>query len=358
MEERLRCELIQVLDGISDFYAIKSLVDYRYLYATESYADALGCGRNEVAGSSDECFFGKEHARQVRLRDVAIQQSSNIQHVVAYPLPEIDASGYGQTVAFYWASAHVLIIIALPENHVFFKQDVSARDGELIKLLSACYHDLSAPLRAVRGFSDILIKQKTADEHYSDISYLTRINNAALTMTKQLESLAEVKRAITYSERAARQNLSAIVAQLFAEYQQKYPQRTFSFDVQDHCFAFMSHQDAKRVLTEVIDNAVKFTHTCQTSEISFFFSQGNEEHAVFAVRDNGVGFEQDIKARLFEPFGVLHKAEDGGGSGMGLYVAYLLLSRYGGRIWAESDDGVGTVVFFEIAGFQGVKGGA
>lgn len=108
----------------------------------------------------------------------------------------------------------------------------------------------------------------------------------------------------------------------------------------------------RQVFANLLCNAAKFTQPVAQPRIEVGCIPGGHASAsVQYVRDNGIGFDPKQAAKLFEPFRRLH----GGfhGSGLGLSIVRSIVERHGGRVWIESEPGVGTTVFFTIAALPG-----
>src|SRR5262249_34248839 len=97
----------------------------------------------------------------------------------------------------------------------------------------------------------------------------------------------------------------------------------------------------KQVWANLISNAVKYSGKRQDARVEVGGSEDPEEH-VYWVRDNGVGFDPRYQAKLFGVFQRLHKAEEFPGTGVGLAIVHRVVTRHGGRVWAESAPGEGA----------------
>ena len=106
---------------------------------------------------------------------------------------------------------------------------------------------------------------------------------------------------------------------------------------------------ARQLLEILIGNAWKFSAPARESRIEFGTGEKNGETFYF-VRDNGVGFDMAYADKLFSAFHRLHRADEFGGSGVGLAIAQRIVARHGGRIWAESAPGQGATFFFTLPG--------
>jgi light-regulated signal transduction histidine kinase (bacteriophytochrome) len=103
----------------------------------------------------------------------------------------------------------------------------------------------------------------------------------------------------------------------------------------------------KLAVQNLLDNAWKFTSKVTDAKIEFGSIEKDGETA-FYVKDNGAGFSMDYSDKLFVPFQRLHPSEEFEGSGIGLATVQRIISRHGGRVWAESEVGEGSTFYFTI----------
>jgi signal transduction histidine kinase len=104
----------------------------------------------------------------------------------------------------------------------------------------------------------------------------------------------------------------------------------------------------RQVFTNLLGNAVKYTRGRDPAQIEIGSADAEGGHATFFVRDNGAGFDPRYAHKLFGVFQRLHRAEEFEGTGIGLAIVHRIVSRHGGRTWAEGRPGEGATFFFTL----------
>jgi PAS domain S-box-containing protein len=199
----------------------------------------------------------------------------------------------------------------------------AAANQEMEAFSYAVSHDLRAPLRALDGFSRLLLEQ-ASERLMMDLSRLTR---------------APIER--------TRVDLSASCRAIFASLEQAEPERRVRVHVADGLEVTGDPRLLRVALENLLRNAWKFTRKSAAPAIEIGGTEQGGER-VFFVRDNGVGFDMSQAHRLFQPFQRLHRARDFEGTGLGLVTVNRILHRHGGRVWVESAPGQGTTFFFTV----------
>jgi signal transduction histidine kinase len=102
-----------------------------------------------------------------------------------------------------------------------------------------------------------------------------------------------------------------------------------------------------QALSNLLDNAIKFTRDVSAPRIELG-ARETQNTCILWVRDNGIGFDMQYHARIFEIFQRLHRVEDYPGTGVGLAIVRKAVQRMGGRVWAESAPGLGATFYMEV----------
>jgi PAS domain S-box-containing protein len=210
-------------------------------------------------------------------------------------------------------------------------------------------HDLRAPLRAIEGFSRILLKECGPLLAEEPREYLQVVRDSTVQMGRLIDDL------LTFAH-LGRQPLSrrqvptgAIIAQVVRELQRQTEGRTISVSVGDTPALWGDPALLKQVFVNLIGNAFKYTRM-RAQAIIEIGARDIDGEQVFFVRDNGAGFDMQYADKLFGVFQRLHRAEDFEGNGVGLAIVQRIVRRHGGRVWAEAAVDRGATFFFTTGG--------
>jgi light-regulated signal transduction histidine kinase (bacteriophytochrome) len=140
-----------------------------------------------------------------------------------------------------------------------------------------------------------------------------------------------------------------LVEQLVREVRQVHEGRSVTVRVQQLPDLCADPGLIRQVFVNLIDNAFKYTRGRAEGHIEIG-SRSSDGQQIFFVRDDGVGFDMKYADKLFGVFQRLHRAEDFEGTGVGLAIVHRIVSRHGGRVWAEGAVGQGAVFNFTLGG--------
>ena len=208
-------------------------------------------------------------------------------------------------------------------------------------------HDLRAPLRAINGFSSLVVEANRNKLDADSASYLARIQASALNMTQMIDDLLDLAHVSRREMHMADFDLSALASHAAAALAQAHPGRDIHLTVQTELRA---HGDARLVriaLDNLLANAWKFTGHVGAACIEVGQTRQTGE-TVYFVRDNGAGFDMLYASKLFGPFQRLHGQQEFEGTGIGLSIVQRICLRHGGRVWGEGKVGQGATFYFTL----------
>jgi light-regulated signal transduction histidine kinase (bacteriophytochrome) len=225
---------------------------------------------------------------------------------------------------------------------------LAATNRELEAFAYSVSHDLRAPLRHIGGFLELLQKQagEALDEqgrHYMDI-----ISDAARKMGLLIDDLLSFSRMGRHAMTIQSVALEPLVREVIRELEHDTAGRTIDWRIGDLPMVEGDAAMLRTALTNLIDNAVKFTRTREKARIEIGSLSGRDVKAVIFVRDNGVGFDMAYVDKLFGVFQRLHRAEEFEGTGIGLANVRRIIARHDGRVWAEGEPNQGAAFFFSL----------
>ncbi len=224
-------------------------------------------------------------------------------------------------------------------------QRLAESNQELEAFTYSVSHDLRAPLRAVDGFSQILLEEYAAQIPEEAVSYLDKIREGARHMGELIGDLLDLSRLSRTPLRRSRIELSMVVGQALKELAVEQEDRNVEIKIGDLPKCQADPSLLKQVYINLISNALKFTRTRDNAIIAIGCQVHNGENACY-VRDNGVGFDMAYVDKLFGVFQRLHPVEKFEGTGVGLVIVQRIIRRHGGRVWAEAEPDKGATFYF------------
>jgi light-regulated signal transduction histidine kinase (bacteriophytochrome) len=225
--------------------------------------------------------------------------------------------------------------------------ELEASTRELDAFAYSVSHDLRAPLRAVAGFSEILLEDHAAQLDSTGLDYLKRVCTAADRMSGLIDALLDLSRAGRAELLRRPVNLGDLARDILADISSTEPERDVQIVVEDLPVTGDKHL-LTLLLQNLISNAWKFTSGRVPARIHVG-SLGTDEARTYFVADNGAGFDPRYAAKLFVPFQRLHSADDFPGTGIGLAIVARIAARHGGRAWASSAPDEGATFYFTLA---------
>ncbi len=226
-------------------------------------------------------------------------------------------------------------------------QELTAANQELENFTYSVAHDLRAPLRSMGGFARILLEDYPDTLDADGQRYLNIIQQGARKMGQLIDDLLALARLGRKELGLTRLDMAELARAVFDELKAAYPERNLQIEVQPLPAVLGDRVMFRQLLTNLLDNAIKFTQDRESALIRVSgWSEGKEN--IYCIKDNGVGFDMRYANKLFEVFQRLHPEEEFGGTGVGLAIVKRVIDRHGGRVWAESKVGEGATICFAL----------
>ena len=226
-------------------------------------------------------------------------------------------------------------------------EELTAANEELQTFSYSVSHDLRSPLRAIDGYSALLLddyRGKIGDEGRE---YLDRIRQAAQRMGSLIDDLLQLSKVSALKKTGSQVSLSELAEDIIEQLREQEPGRNVVFSNLHSEMVVCDRQLMIILLGNLLGNAWKYTRHKPDAAIEFGTRQQNGE-LVHYVRDNGVGFDMQYADKLFKTFQRLHTYDEFEGNGIGLATVQRIINFHNGRIWAEADSGKGATFFFTI----------
>jgi light-regulated signal transduction histidine kinase (bacteriophytochrome) len=235
---------------------------------------------------------------------------------------------------------------SLAAANAALKAELVAVNQELEAFAYSVSHDLRAPLRSIDGFSLALLEEYGPQLTGNGQDYLQRVRAAAQRMGSLIDALLSLSRAGRAELRRTNVDLTALADAVASELAAQNG-RPVAFVRPEGLTARGDPRLLRVLLENLLGNAWKFTSRREAARVELGRMPAGEPPAFF-VRDNGAGFDMAFSQRLFGAFQRLHDQAEYPGTGMGLATVQRIVTRHGGRVWAEGEVDAGATFYFTL----------
>jgi light-regulated signal transduction histidine kinase (bacteriophytochrome) len=228
-----------------------------------------------------------------------------------------------------------------------------AANQELEAFAYSISHDLRAPLRAIDGFSAMVLEDAGETLLAEDLEHLGRVRAGVQRMGLLIDEILALSRVTRQQINTEEVDITSCAEEILRELAEAEPARRVDTVVAPGLRARADATLLRVILVNLLSNAWKFTSKHETACIEVGGTDGGGEPA-FYVRDDGAGFNAAHAARLFGVFQRMHTADEFEGEGIGLATVQRLVARHGGRVWAEAEVEKGATFYFTLPRAGGV----
>jgi PAS domain S-box-containing protein len=220
-------------------------------------------------------------------------------------------------------------------------------NAELEQFAYVASHDLQEPLRKIQAFGDRLKTKYEAGLGPEGLDYLTRMQNAAARMQVLIQDLLSLSRVASNSKPFTRVDLSDVVRTVVSDLEMRINDAGGRVDIGPLPVIFGDRGQMAQLFQNLIGNGLKFRKPGQSPVVNLcseFLTtqQGGSNVSRIVVQDNGIGFDEKYRDRIFQIFQRLHGRNEYEGTGIGLAICRKIVDRHGGSILASSSPGQGA----------------
>lgn len=208
-------------------------------------------------------------------------------------------------------------------------------------------HDLRSPLRAINGFSRIILEEYGHDFEEELKFYFDEILSNSEKMGELIDSILEFSRIAKHKLSYRSIDTNSTVNSIIRELRNLEPDRDFEIKIKDLPGVSGDKNMIRQAFFNLLQNAFKYTGKKEIAVIEVG-SYLEEDNTVFYVRDNGAGFDEQYSNKLFGVFQRLHSSKDFEGTGVGLATVEKIITKHNGRVWAESKVNEGACFYISI----------
>jgi len=227
--------------------------------------------------------------------------------------------------------------------------EITRINRELQAFSYSISHDLRAPLRAIDGFSQILIEDYAKILDDTAKSYLNRVRKGAQNMATLIDDLLKLSRISRGQVNKKMLDLSDVANEVVEKLSQDYPHRIVETKIEKNLTAYADRGLIQVALENLLGNAWKYSSVHPNALVEFKKVRQDSKETVYVVSDNGVGFDMKFVDKLFGAFQRLHeKDKQFEGSGIGLATVQRIIRLHGGRVWAEGKVNQGAMFYFSL----------
>lgn len=299
------------------------------------------CAEYEAARNTSsafaDCIVGAAHAVFVPLRTA--------RQLYGMLIPSLDdVEAFSPYRAFVQNIANVIATTLDTREYI---RQLDEANKELEAFSYSISHDLRSPLRAIDGFSRILLDDYADKLDDEGKRLLNVVRNNTVRMGQLIDDLLNFSRASRLEISFSEIDMERLTHLVVEELQPFVAGRKLQVEIEPLPPFIGDRAMMHQVFVNLLSNAIKFSRYNEAAMIKVGSSIKGDE-AVYFVQDNGAGFDMKYVDKLFGVFQRLHGMDEFEGTGIGLAIVKRVLTRHGGRVWAEGKVGEGATIYFAL----------
>lgn len=367
--EQANAFLDAVVENIPSMIFVKEAETLRFARINRAEEELLGMPREALIGKSDHELFPKDQADLFTAKDREVLAAPGVVEIAEEKLTTAngtlilrtrkiglrDALGRPQYLLgisddITTAKRAEEAIRALNASLQVRANQLEAANKELESFSYSVSHDLRAPLRAIDGFTRIFEEDYGGQIDDEGRRLLKVIRENSQRMGLLIDDLLAFSRLGRQPLSMEKTGMKSLALEALDQIQGGGLGTNASTVIHDLPAAHVDPSLFRQVWINLLSNALKYSSTRELPqvEVGFLATENALDHLTFFVKDNGVGFDMRYYDKLFGVFQRLHRVDEFSGTGVGLAIVHRLVTRHGGRVWAEAELDKGATFFFSV----------
>jgi len=228
-----------------------------------------------------------------------------------------------------------------------YTQKLEQSNKDLEQFAYIASHDLQEPLRMVSSFMTQLQKKYQDQLDDKAQTYINFAIDGTKRMRQIIVDLLEFSRAGTQKEKLEKLDLNEEIAEVLSLHHTNLNKYNINLEVEDLPELIYTKTGIRQIFHNLIGNAIKYRKKEGKANIAIIWKK-NKKEFLFKIHDNGIGIDEKHKNKIFQIFQRLHSKSEYSGTGIGLAICKKIIEKYGGKIWLDSQLGIGSDFYFTI----------
>jgi PAS domain S-box-containing protein len=360
--------LDSLIDNIPDMIFVKDAESLRFVRLNRAGEELLGYTRDEFVGKDDYDFFPREEADIFTAKDREVLARGTAEDMPEEPI-RTRAKGvrilHTRKVPIFDQHGRPRNLLGISEDVTEQKEkereiqrlnaalgkravELEAANKELESFSYSVSHDLRTPLRHIKGYVELLIEDTGGTLTPEAKRHLKIISEASSEMDQLIDDLLAFSRMGRAEMRESSVELDTLVREAIRGLEMATRDRNIAWSIPPLPAVTGDRAMLRQVFANLLGNAVKYSRPRDPAKIEMGCAGEEDGRIVLFVRDNGVGFEMKYADKLFGAFQRLHRADQFEGNGIGLASVQRIITRHGGRVWAEATLNQGATFYLTL----------
>ena len=340
-----------ILEHIPDMVFVKDANDLRFVRFNKAGEEVLGYSSEDLVGKNDYDLFPQAQADFFMAKDRQVLEEHKLLVIEEEPIQTKRGERWLLTKKIpILENGRPLYLVGISADITERKKDHDAivqLNKELEAFSYSVSHDLRTPLRAVAGYAQILEEDYAGMIDDEGRRLLKVIIQNAGKMGRLIDDLLKFSRLGKKELVKKETNLGTLAETAVAEITRSITHNAQVVIDAPHTI-YADENLMKLVLINLVENAIKYSSKKEQPRI-LVCSELSDSNVLLSVEDNGAGFDMRYVGKLFGVFQRLHSAEEFEGTGVGLATVQRIVSKHGGKVWAEGKVNEGAKIFISIS---------